>query len=76
MLELDALREEVRKLVAKLPPSSATELTKVDCQQSSDNNNNNDDNNNNNNTTTTTTTTTTMSPTTTTTTAKAVKSRA
>ena len=57
MLELDALKEEVRKLVAKLPPASTTELAEVDCQQSSDNNNNNnnnnDDNNNNNNTTTT-----------------------
>ena len=56
MLELDALKEEVRKFVAKLPPASTTELAEVDCQQSSDNNNNNnnnDDNNNNNNTTTT-----------------------
>ena len=56
MLELDALKEEVRKLVAKLPPSSRTELAEVDCKQSRDNNNNNNtnDNNNNNNTTTTT----------------------
>ena len=57
MLELDALKEEVRKLVAKLPPASTTELAEVDCQQSSDNNNNNNTNNNNtdnnnNNTTT------------------------
>ena len=54
MLELDALKEVVRKLVAKLPPTLATELAEVDCKQSSDNNNNNNNNNtdnNNNNTT-------------------------
>ena len=53
MLKIEALEKVVRKLAGRrLPPTLATELAEVDCNQSSDNNNNNNNDNNNNTTNT------------------------